>query len=91
MFKLKADVLIYYFIENKVIYSIPFGKLRRWAFGRKGSEVRSLSPGRIYDFPEKQQKKTCQLNDTWGRCVPIVVIEKEVGFKKYEGDNFVPT
>jgi hypothetical protein len=30
----------------------------------------------------KQQKKYDQLNDTWGRLVPILVIQQEVGLKK---------
>jgi hypothetical protein len=36
----------------------------------------------IADIPEPQGKYS-QLNDTWGRCVPIIAIEEEVGLRKY--------
>jgi hypothetical protein len=74
MFNLNTDILLYFFIREQVLYSISFRKLRKWAF----------HDGRIYSFEEKMQKKTCQLNDTWGRCVPITVVEKEVGLTKYD-------
>ena len=73
MVTLKADFLWYYFQDIKTLYSIQLPRLQDWAFKRK----------RIYSFPEKVQKKTSQMNDTWGRCVPIDIIEKEVGFKVY--------
>ncbi len=74
MVTMKADFLWYYFQDIKILYSIQLPKLQSWAF---------MDRKRIYAFPEKMQKKTVQLNDTWGRCVPIKIIEKEVGFKVY--------
>jgi len=67
------DILLYYFIKERLLYSIDFFKLRSWAF----------MDGNIYKYPEKPQGKYSQLNDTWGRCVPIIAIEKEVGLRKY--------
>lgn len=70
---LKADFLWYYFQDSKILYSIPLPKLQEWAFVNR----------RIYQYPERKQNAYQQLNDTWGSCVPIQVIEKEVGIKKF--------
>jgi hypothetical protein len=48
--------------------SVPFDRLRTWAF----------HDGRIYLYPERMQSKYDQMNDTWGRCVPISVVLREV-------------
>lgn len=80
MFALDADILIYLFWDTKTFYSIPFKKLQVWSFD-KASRL-SLT-GRIYDYIEKPMKKYDQLNDTYGRCVPIADIEREVGFRRY--------
>ncbi len=37
------------------------------------------APGRVYDFPERRQRRYAQFNDTWGRIVPIEVLAREVG------------
>ncbi len=73
MFNLNTDILLYLFLEEKDLYSLNFKNLRTWAFVNR----------RIYAFPEKQQGKYAQRNDTWGRCVPIDVIKNEVGFNLY--------
>lgn len=73
MFTLNADFLWYYILDAKTLYSIQFELLRAWAFKK----------GKIYLYPEKSQKKYEQLNDSWGRCVPISVVEREVGFRKF--------
>lgn len=74
---LETDVLFYQFLREQVAYAIPFRKLRRWALGcdRGGG-----NGGR---FPEKLQTKYVQPNDTWGYCVPIPVVEREVGLRAY--------
>lgn len=61
MFTLTTDLLLYHFIEDDLLYPLPFARLRRWAFHK----------GNIYRFDERPQTKHVQLNDTWGRCVPI--------------------
>jgi hypothetical protein len=73
MFTIQSDVLLYYFLKEKELYSISIPKLKAWAFEGQ----------RIYNFPEKRQGKYDQKNDTWGRCVPIETIRHEVGFKFY--------
>jgi hypothetical protein len=88
--KLKTDILLYYFFDSKELYSISFNKLREWAFCKPSKKIFNNGReyvGRIYDFELKPQKKYDQKNDTWGRCVPISIIEKEVGFKKYNLRN----
>jgi len=74
MITLQSDILWYYFQREHLLYSIPFAKLKQWAFIKR----------RIYEYPEKRQNKWAQLNDTWGRCVPIEIIGNEVGFSVYQ-------
>ncbi len=86
--KLNTDVLLYYFLDIGRLYSISFQRLAKWAFGdsdafRQGESVTGRSPGHIYTFPERKQSKYNQLNDTWGRLVPVAVLKKEVGMKEY--------
>lgn len=61
MYTLRADLLLYHFLEQDELHVIQFERLRKWAF----------HAGQIYKFPERVQAKRDQLNDTWGRCVPI--------------------
>jgi hypothetical protein len=68
MLTLQTDVLLYHFLNEDELYVIPFRKLRVWAFQRTC----------IYDYPERGQKKYHQNNDTWGRCVPIDVLTREL-------------
>ena len=76
---LDADVLCYYFIKEQELYLINLEKLRIWAFTLPERQRTQ----NIYHFPEKPQSKYQQLNDTWGRCVPISVVGEYVGFRKY--------
>ena len=69
MYTLRADVLLWHFLREDVAYAMNFPKIQHWAFRKQ----------RIYAFPEKPQKKYTQMNDTWGRCVPIEIIKREVG------------
>jgi hypothetical protein len=75
MFSLNTDLLAYHFLEDDELYVIPFQKLRRWAFGFGAED------GHIYVFPERKQTKRTQLNDTWGRCVPIEILTAELGLR----------
>lgn len=77
MTHLRADLLLYYFLNPDRLYALDLFRLQQWAFGSKLSGV----AGRIYAFPEKCQSKRMQMNDTWGRCVPLSVLAKEVGYK----------
>ena len=81
MVNLNTDVLLYYFLAEKVLFSIPFQRLCQWAFG-SGRDAKN--EGKIYQYKELRQSKYRQLSVTYGRCVPISVIEEEVGFNCYK-------
>ncbi len=57
----KADFVYYIFLKQKTLYVLDLPKVRKWAFDGKNIER----------YPEKMQNKYDQLNDTWGRCVKI--------------------
>lgn len=71
-YKCQASWLWYYFIDDDELYCVEMDKLRRWgtAPGRSGD-------CHLFDFPERQQRKREQKNDTWGRCVPIETLSRE--------------
>lgn len=75
MFKLNCTLIGFYFLEEpqKSLRILDFASLLSWAFKNK----------RIYRYPEVPQKKYEQLNDTWGRLVPIDVLRREIGFKQW--------
>ena len=72
LFKLRAELLLYYFVETDDLYLIPLYRLQRWAFG--SGDV----PGKIWRYPQKRQSKYQQLNDTWGWIVPISDIDAAI-------------
>lgn len=85
MFTLQADLLFYHFLDSDELYIMKLPHLQRWFHFGEGfnkSEPCLYRPG-CERFPLKRQKKYDQLNDTWGRCVPIEVVRKEVGLKKF--------
>lgn len=71
LLKLQADLLFYYFAASDELYIIDLFALKRWAF-----TVNEDGHPTIDRYREKLQGKRTQLNDTWGRCVPIVDIMK---------------
>ncbi len=73
MVTLNSDLLLYHFLKSDELYVMNFQNLKRWAWWER----------RIYRYPEREQGKREQLNDTWGRCVPISVISREVGFRRF--------
>lgn len=73
MFKSRADLLFYYFLPPAdLLYIISMFALKRWAFGH------NEYAGKIYDHVELQARAYDQLNDTWGRCVPIETLKQEI-------------
>lgn len=67
-----ADWMWYYFLKERQLYIFTMTALREWA----------RINHRLLDFPEKPQGKRVQRNDTWGHCVPIAVLQKELpGFR----------
>ena len=73
LYTLQTDIFWYYFLDVDELYSMSFHRLWEWAFDHN----------RLFDFPEKQQRKNAQMNETWGCCVPIPIIEREVGYVLY--------
>ena len=75
LIKTRADMLLYYFLDSDDLVTLPVFRLKQWAFG-SGDE------GGIYRFREKRQGRYAQANDSWGRCVPVDVLEQEIGAKR---------
>jgi len=65
MYTCHADLLWYYFLDESKLYSVQMQILKAWAFGAGESQ------GNIYGHPERVQGVRSQLNDTWGRVVPV--------------------
>jgi len=87
LFKLNTDLLFYQFLKERHLYCMSFPKLRHWAFRQTN---RFGWPGRIFEFELKKQKRHIQLNDTWGFCVPITIIQAEVGFRLINLKDDIP-
>lgn len=64
----KADFVYYIFLKQRILYILDLPKLRKWGFSDKNMER----------YPEKMQNKYDQLNDTWGRCVKINDLIREL-------------
>lgn len=71
----RADLLAFYFLDSDDLIFVPVFRLKRWAFG-------SGPQAGVYGFPEKCQGRYAQLNDSWGRIVPVEVIAREVGVRR---------
>jgi hypothetical protein len=72
----RADVLAFHFLDLDTVHFLPLFRLQQWAFGTDDR------PGRVYDFPERRQRRYAQPNDSWGRIVPMEVLAREVGTKR---------
>lgn len=70
---LNTDLLLYHFIEDDELWVANYPRLRTWAFRER----------RIYVYPEREQGKYDQLNDTWGRCVPIPILVRDIGMRLF--------
>jgi len=80
-----ADWLWYFYLDTQNLYCVDFTSLCSWAFGCGGQDT-----GRIYQYPERLTRHQ-QLNDTWGRCVPVEVLSEFPWFKggKIVGGQFI--
>jgi hypothetical protein len=65
-----------HFVGADTVLFLPLFRLQQWAFGT-GDQG-----GRIYDFPERRQRRYVQRNASWGRIVPVEVLTREVGIKR---------
>jgi hypothetical protein len=73
-----ADLLLYYFLDTDRLYIFDLFKLKRWAFVAPG---KNGHPGRIWDYPEREQRRRNQRNDTHGRLVPLTDLVVEPGYR----------
>jgi len=81
MYKLRADLLLYYFIDTDQLFSIKVLALKRWFFGRGGelgAYRRPSADGQTPMFREVKQEARDQANDTRGVLVPIAVLRSEI-------------
>jgi hypothetical protein len=65
--KCKADVILYHFLEDNVIYLFDLVLAQKFIKNSDGV------------YPEKPQSKYSQMNKAYGLCVPINVIMKHAG------------
>ena len=72
----RAAVLGFHFIDADTVLFLPLFRLQQLVFGIGDA------PGRSYDFPERQQRRYVQRNDSWGRVVPIETLAREAGMKR---------
>ena len=73
MVKSRADYLFYHFLDGDQLYIIPMFELQVWAWTGVATAGKTF-----FDWPEKPQNKYDQLNDTWGRCVPITALRQAI-------------
>lgn len=80
MLKSLTQFLLYHFLDENELFIADFQKLKKWFyFGLVGD----IKPG-IQRFTQRKQDKYQQHNDTWGICVPINILNKEIGLKKFK-------
>lgn len=67
LYKCKSDRLIYLFLDRPAeAYSVNVRKMQNWLFQTINGKQR------LWSFPEREQGKYKQLNDTWGVLVPVL-------------------
>jgi hypothetical protein len=86
MFTIQCAFLFYLFLDKLDLFIIPMQPLRVWAFAAP-SKLVQCGTGRLFDYPEKRQGKYTQLNDTWGRCVPIHDLLSEILIRRIRLDQ----
>jgi hypothetical protein len=71
-YKSHADLLLYVFLESKEVYLVSMNDLRGWAYAADWESR----------WKEKKQGKYQQMNDTWGRPVPIRVLLQDASLTR---------
>lgn len=74
LMKIRADLLLYYFLDKDILYSVDVFSLKRWMFGHS-DRLGAWGRGR---FKERMQRRYSQLNDTWGVIVPLRTLHEEL-------------
>lgn len=83
MDSLNVDFLLYHFIDSDELLVFDFQELKKWAYCcEKGGRPA------LYQYPMKPQDSREQLNDTWGVCVPIASIPRNVLLKTIKPSDF---
>lgn len=77
MVTLKADWLLYYFLDENSLYMIPVPSLWRWLFGDESNA------GSIANYRSVKQGKVEQKNVTCGHLVPIGHVYRHVKFVEF--------
>lgn len=77
----KADWLLYYFLDTKTLYMIPFKRLWNWFFG--DDKFFGFGP----QLRQVQQGKAEQLNKTCGVLTPTGDLYRHIGFVEYRNDH----
>lgn len=72
-----ADFLLYHFLRDGEVLLVRLADLRRWAW----SPEKDGKP-RIQRYAHRCQARYNQKNDTWGYCVRIADIEREVNVRR---------
>lgn len=76
LWKTRADLIFYHFLDVDALYVIDAFVLKRWAFGFGKPGDARYAEGQIYKCEERPQGKYVQANDTWGRLVPVDALTK---------------
>lgn len=75
----RAGWIFYYFINSDELFMLPLFELKKWLLGE---DETNIGHPVIDRYKEKSQDKYVQLNDTWGRCVPITDVLNQLGTKE---------
>lgn len=75
LFKSRADVLLYYFLDKDVLCVAGMLALQRWAFRLAGKN----DPWPALKYPEMKQGAYQQANDTHGVVIPISDLARALG------------
>lgn len=75
MMKSRADLLLYYFLDVDILYSLDLLSVQRWLFGY-GPKAGAWCSGSLREVMQKRQQ---QANDTWGVLAPVERLRDELG------------
>lgn len=76
----QADFLFYLILQHKELHIMRMVALQRWCFGYRYEDGGDLkeAEGKVYRYRERPQGIRSQLNDTWGRPVPVVDLQEQL-------------
>lgn len=74
-YKSRADILVYHFLDEDLLFAIDLPALQKWAFEMPDGRV-----PRIMDYKALVQQVHEQKNKTCGSLVPIHMVRDAIGF-----------